>query len=257
MAAILRAASSSTNEALFTAQQYMGGTGNGTVFKLAPPTSSGGQWTETVLHNFGYGESPSGSLTLDARGALYGTAYGGGSHSSVVFKLTPPSFGIGPWSTTVLYSFTGGADGEHPGRLIFDKQGVLYGTTGSWGSSNLGTVYKLTPPRFRVGPWAKTVLKSFSGLDGNIPGGVLFEANGAIYGATAAGGSLANGVVFKLTPPSSSKGSWTETVITDFTGTRLASPNTLVLDATGTLYGTTTISERGGPQDYDDGGAPV
>jgi uncharacterized repeat protein (TIGR03803 family) len=51
---------------------------------------------------------------------------------------------------TVLYSFTGGSDGAQPiARLIADKEGALYGTTGYGGSGcqqtgGCGTVFKLT-----------------------------------------------------------------------------------------------------------------
>jgi hypothetical protein len=46
---------------------------------------------------------------------------------------------------TVLYEFTGGADGCGPvGALVADAAGNLYGTT-SQGSVNGGTVFKVTP----------------------------------------------------------------------------------------------------------------
>ena len=55
----------------------VGGTANGgTVFRCAPPTSPGGDWTETVLHSFGEGSkdgvSPSGGLLLGTNGVLFG-----------------------------------------------------------------------------------------------------------------------------------------------------------------------------------------
>ena len=51
----------------------------GTVFRLSP--SSGGEWTETTLHNFGSGDDgsdPTGGLIFGPDGALYGTASQGG-----------------------------------------------------------------------------------------------------------------------------------------------------------------------------------
>jgi uncharacterized repeat protein (TIGR03803 family) len=62
-----------------------GGPGNsdlGTLFKLKPPTQSGGTWTLVVLHSFrGYstddGAHPQGTLVF-VSGALYGTAPAGG-----------------------------------------------------------------------------------------------------------------------------------------------------------------------------------
>jgi uncharacterized repeat protein (TIGR03803 family) len=65
-----------------------GAYGGGTVFKL---TSSGGNWTETVLHSFGWsdGAGPYGSL-LRKGGILYGTtSWGGANNRGTVFALNP------------------------------------------------------------------------------------------------------------------------------------------------------------------------
>jgi uncharacterized repeat protein (TIGR03803 family) len=70
-----------------------GGTSNcGTVFELAPPASPGGNWTETILHDFtggADGANPSG-LALGPDGTLYGAAATGGIYNQgTVFSLTP------------------------------------------------------------------------------------------------------------------------------------------------------------------------
>jgi uncharacterized repeat protein (TIGR03803 family) len=61
------------------------GTYDGTVFQLTPPSSLGGEWTETTLHSFGSdngssddGSEPRGGLIFGLDGALYGTASQGG-----------------------------------------------------------------------------------------------------------------------------------------------------------------------------------
>ena len=68
----------------------------GTIFRLTPSTS--GEWTETIIHNFGSGQDgqiPRGSLTMDASGNLYGTTYGGGTSLAcgggcgTVFEIKP------------------------------------------------------------------------------------------------------------------------------------------------------------------------
>jgi uncharacterized repeat protein (TIGR03803 family) len=120
--------------------------GRGVIFKLSP--SSGGTWTETILHYAGRkgGYGYRSGLIFDAAGNLYGTAErGGGLEGGVVFRLSPTSKGF--WKEAVLHSFGGGGvDGVLPiGGLVFDKAGNLYGTTNYGGTSNDGTVFEVTP----------------------------------------------------------------------------------------------------------------
>lgn len=68
-----------------------GGDGDyGAVFKL---TRSGSGWTMAVLHSFSGardGNTPLGSLYVDAGGNVYGTTFQGGAYNEgVVFKITP------------------------------------------------------------------------------------------------------------------------------------------------------------------------
>jgi uncharacterized repeat protein (TIGR03803 family) len=46
---------------------------------------------------------------------------------------------------TVLYSFTGGADGGWPNGVIRDSAGHLYGTAYSGGKYGSGVVFELKP----------------------------------------------------------------------------------------------------------------
>ena len=76
---------------------YGGNGGNqgrnlGTVFKLVPPTITGGDWTEVVLHYFrgvaaGDGNNPTGAL-IWSNGAFYGTTGGNGVGNGAVFSLS-------------------------------------------------------------------------------------------------------------------------------------------------------------------------
>jgi len=109
-----------------------GANGRGTVFQLRPPRS-GGDWTETVLYSFtGSGDAafPSSDLIMDKAGNLYGTTLVGGVNDlGAVYQLSPPSTEGGTWTETVIFSFSG-SDGTLPfGRLQFDQNGLLYGTT--------------------------------------------------------------------------------------------------------------------------------
>ncbi len=121
-----------------------GATGNGVVYELSP--GSGG-WTQTVLYTFNGtddGSWPSGPLTFDQAGNLYGTTTQAGADGwGTVFKLAPSSNG---WTPSILYTFTGDADGADPEYgVIRDRNGILYGTTTGGGSGEAGTVFQLRP----------------------------------------------------------------------------------------------------------------
>ncbi len=100
---------------------------------------------------------------------------------------------------TVLYNFTGGADGGDPSYspgaspLVFDAAGNLYGTTFYGGTVPGGTTaFELTPSE---NGWTETVIYNFGATIGGGPeGGVIFDSAGNLYG-TAAGAT-----VFELTP---------------------------------------------------------
>lgn len=179
----------------------------GTVFELTP--SSGGVWTENILHNFdpygpkGYsldGYYPSGTLIFDTAGNLYGaTLNGGGNYNDgAVFELTPATSG---WTETILHKFGHRTDGYNPiAGLIFDVAGNLYGTTNGGGVYNYGTVFEMTPAA--GGSWTETVLHDFGhGVDGSEPysGSLIFDANGNLYGTTVLGGTGVGGTVFEIT----------------------------------------------------------
>jgi uncharacterized repeat protein (TIGR03803 family) len=191
--------------------------------------------TETVLYNFTGGSdggNPRSSLIFDAAGNLYGTTNGGGVFGAgTVFELSPN--GSGGWSETVLYSFTGGADGSNPySNMIFDSVGNLYGTTYEGGANGLGVVFELSP----VGTsWTETVLYTFTGgTDGADPrSGVIMDLAGNLYGTTCGTQPYYWGTVFELTP---SGGGWTERTIyaPEFAGCA-----GLTMDAAGDIFGTT------------------
>jgi uncharacterized repeat protein (TIGR03803 family) len=122
---------------LYGTTQIGGKANKGVVFKHAP------DGTETVLYSFkgdADGSRPSGPLSMDQNGNLYGTAAEGGKAGvGVVFKITPDG------TETVLHSFSGGsADGAYPGGgVAIGANNILYGTTGAGGQGNLGTVFAL------------------------------------------------------------------------------------------------------------------
>jgi hypothetical protein len=152
-------------------------------------------------------------------------------------------------------------DGYFPwGDLTFDSDGNLYGATqygGGYGSCNApyyqycGTVFKLSPPKMKGDKWTETVLYAFkSGADGANPnGGLVLDAQRAIYGTTYSGGnqnckldgSVGCGTAFRLSPPTEKRSVWNEDmlhVFADYSDGALPSAG-LTFDATGTLYGDT------------------
>ena len=195
-----------------------GGDCCGVVFKIDPS----GHYT--VLYTFTGGADggyPGGGVIRDSAGNLYGTTENGGDLSctaffspgcGVVFKVDPSG------QETVLYSFTGGADGGFPfvAGVIRDPAGNLYGTTfagggsgcndsGGFGTDGCGVVYKLDTSG------QETVLHTFTGgSDGGNPfPGLVRDRAGNLYGTTGGGGDLSCtfypyapgcGVVFKVDP---------------------------------------------------------
>ena len=200
--------------------------GCGTVFEVS---ATG---TESVVSKFAGGvggQNPEfGALIRDASGNFYGTTLGGGAYGfGTVFKLTTTH------ALTVLYSFTGGADGAHPfNGLTWDAAGNLFGTTFEGGAYGAGVVFELGKGG------VETVVHSFTGGtdDGGYPYcGLIRDPTGNLYGTTTVGGAYDAGVVFEL----SLEG--VETVLYSFTGGIDGGyPYAgVILDRSGNLYGTT------------------
>jgi uncharacterized repeat protein (TIGR03803 family) len=202
---------------LYGTTRYGGGgpicaDGCGTVWELKPPASddaSGGEaWNEDILHRFGFsaddGAFPSlGQLAMDSQGNLYGAAGGDKLPYGVVFKLARVADSSSvKWQESILYNFTGGADGDGPGGgVILDSAGNLYGTTiaGGWSDCGCGVVFKLSLQT--DGAWQYTLLHTFVDSDGAQPDANLtLGPDGKLHATTATGGANGGGVVFQLTP---------------------------------------------------------
>lgn len=187
-----------------------------------------------LLQSLGYSVgSPSGKLTRDSAGNLYGaTSTGGGNNAGTVFKLKPSGKFI------ILHEFDGGNGGASPLGLILATDGSFYGVTGAGGSNNAGVVFKLDSSRnFSIlyefdSSTGKPSASLIQGTDGNFygategtifkidssgnftimhqfgseynyassPSGLLQGSDGNFYGTTYNGGSNNNGMVFKLDP---------------------------------------------------------
>jgi len=184
--------------------------GAGTVYELRPPAVPGRPWTENVLYSFTGGADGSNpwnfSLTA-SDGILYGTTrYGGAFGYGTVFQLQPPAGSGGPWTETVLFSFSQG-HGEGPNSPLIVRDGNIYGTTslmytgdpilGSFGAG--GLLFELRKPAAPGGPWTEIGVHPFHNDD--IPYGSLFiDNNGSLYGTTIDSNAYPwSGYLYKIT----------------------------------------------------------
>jgi uncharacterized repeat protein (TIGR03803 family) len=205
--------------------------GCGLVFKLDKNAK------ETVLHAFSGkpdGWRPSGPLSRDELGNVYGvTGAGGSSDAGTVFKLDPSG------NETILYSFVGWVSGLYPnGQLARDAKGNFYGVTEDGGVSPCfcGIVFKLDKAGI------ETVWHMFTGnSDGAYPySGLTRDGAGNVYGSTYGGGGSSGcfgggcGTVFEVDVNGK------ETVMHGFTGGSDGGMpfGALILDKSGNLYGT-------------------
>jgi len=216
-----------------------GNQGCGTVFSFAPPLPGKKVGKFTIIHRFHHkaGSSPTGALTFDSDGNLYGaTMYGGGDNyctgdlggCGVIFKLAPPDPGKVAWKPSVIHAFYHQTGAVPNGGLVFDaSQNVLYGTAqgGGGGKKHVGNgvVFAMTRPMSNSGAWPYAAIYAFQGAtksDGNWPNaGVTFDASGNLYGTTLYGGDVncggGCGTIFKL---SLVAGTWQESVLHIFEG---------------------------------------
>lgn len=225
----------------FYGTTYSGGAyGYGSVFKLAPDGS------ETVVYSFcaqpncNDGEYPSGPVTLDSAGNLYGTTItnGGGYGGGVVFKITPDG------TETVLHTFCAGEycgdeTGYPSGGVVMDSAGNLYGA--AIGHTYIGlrsAAYEISPDG------TETVLADLPANNDPVVSRLTLDRNGNLYGTTSNGGSSGDGAVYELRPPIRGQTQWTSTTLYSFCSQANCSDGFnpeggVVLDRAGNLYGTT------------------
>ena len=177
--------------------------------------------TTEIIYSFAGdedGEYTDTDVAIDAAGNLFGSSVLGGDFGGgTVWQLSPVG---GSWVHTVLYSFTGGADGGEPYKgVTLDAAGNVYGTAVTGGSGSCeggcGVTYKLTKSGTT---WTYNVIHAFTGgADGSGPGArVTVNTNGDVYGMTPTGGANGLGTIYALHPKPN--GSWATKVIHTFTG---------------------------------------
>jgi uncharacterized repeat protein (TIGR03803 family) len=148
-----------------------------------------------VLHTFtgagsdGYG--PLGTVVLAGQ-TLYGTTYYGGTNGNgAVFAINTNGTGY-----TTLYSFTNSTgSGYKPYSTVTLDGGNIYGTT-YYSGGGQGSIYSLNTN----GTGYSTLINLAGGANsgGQPLGGSLISSGSTLYGMTAHGGSLNDGVIFSL-----------------------------------------------------------
>jgi uncharacterized repeat protein (TIGR03803 family) len=172
--------------------EYDGTNNNGTVFRISPSGIC------TTLYSFvGYptdGGNPSARLVQGSDSSFYGTTeYDGTNNNGTVFRISASG------TYTNLYSFGSRPnDGAYPvAGLVLGSDGNFYGTTSSGGTSNNGTVFRISPSG------TCTNLHSFIGSpnDGSFPyAGLVQGSDGNFYGTTEGGGTFGVGTVYRISP---------------------------------------------------------
>jgi len=194
-----------------------GGTsGMGTVFKMTP---SGAM---TTLYNFSGadGWNPDGGLVLGTDGNFYGTTtIGGTNNQGTIFKITPAG------KLTTLHSLGAGEGSSPRGGVVMGQNGSFYGVT----CDGFGPFYG----------FSITSSGKFTVLTHSVPpcpfSGLILGTDGALYGASQAGGTTYQGTVFSMSA------SGAINVIYNFDYTHGATPySPLVQGNDGLLYGTTS-----------------
>jgi uncharacterized repeat protein (TIGR03803 family) len=167
-----------------------GGANNlGTVFKILPD----GTGYVNLLDFAGAtnGRNPVGSLILEG-GFLYGvTPSGGANNLGTVFKMMPNGTGY-----VKLLDFAGTTNGSNPNGSLISDGTFLYGMTGTGGTNNLGTIFKIMPD----GTGYVKILDFTGATNGSGPYGSLISDGIFLYGMTYSGGANNLGTVFKIMP---------------------------------------------------------
>ena len=140
---------------------------------------------------------------------------------------------------TTLVSFNG-EDGSAPNwSPIADSNGDLFGTTYEGGANGDGTVFEIakTADGYSSTP---TTLASFNGEDGSAPqGSLIADSNGDLFGTTDEGGATGDGTVFEIAKTPGGYAS-TPTTLVSFDQQDEGPEGSLLADANGNLFGTTT-----------------
>ncbi|HEY3776876.1 MAG TPA: hypothetical protein VGL35_02330 [Rhizomicrobium sp.] len=204
-----------------------GQTGCGSVFRLPPPQSGSGSWSEKTLVSFTGGTTggqPAAIIPSRNGNSFYvASDYGNGA----VFEIAPA--GHGTWTETALTVFKGGDDGSAPSNLVLAANGTIYGIANQ--KRGGGLVFQLT---LSNGTWTRTNIADVS-FHGYGPVSLAPGANGTLIGVVEGDFDFFAGNVFQL---ASSGGTWTVKQLWNFNHGPDRNPEGVVAGSGGHLYGT-------------------
>ncbi len=219
---------------------------NGALFKMARDGS-----TVQELHFFEYepydGDLANGRLIQGSDGYLYGTTENGGDPSTgiysyygngTIYKIDTNGGGY----QTYFFPTADATYGAQPFEgLHFGADGYLYGAASGGGTSNQGTLFKISTSLD-----APIIIHDFIGADGDLPkAGIIPNAAGTnFYGLAFRGGSNGFGTAFQAAYDGSSF-----SVLHEFvspTGGDGLNPQAPVSIYGNVLYGTTKSGAAGG-----------
>lgn len=220
-----------------------GANGHGTVFTIDAATGA----LTTIVEFTGTGgavpgSQPKAALVRDGAGVWWGTTSAGGAGNlGTIFSIDPAN--ANAFTSEADFTGTNGAAlGSTPeAAMIAGSGGILWGTTNTGGTSDLGTVF-----RFDTAAGTVTTVVSFTGANGSNPRAALFADGALLWGTTFGGGAAGLGTVFSIATANDA-----HTLVASFTGTtgavRGAYPLAgLVAAAAGELWG---VASQGGRDD--------
>lgn len=214
----------------------VGSTGDGSIFKIAPGTTT---IVPLIEFDGGNGSIPK-DIVFGPDGTIYGTTeFGGANDKGTLFRFNPAD----PSSFVTLAEFSG-TNGRSPNSGLFlDDSGNVFGTAEFGGVNDDGTIFK-----FDAATATLTSVVNFEGaVAGRRPTSLTAGPDGLLYGATAFGSTSGNGTIFSFNPSNNAFQTVTE-MNDDTQGPEVA----LTIDAAGNIFG---VSREGGTSGNNDNGA--
>jgi uncharacterized repeat protein (TIGR03803 family) len=203
--------------------------------------ATAGNLTAIASFNGSNGSDPTGTVAIDSKDNIYGTAQAGGANGQgTVWEIANGTTNITALTT---FDLSNGSGNVPSSGVTIDSAGNLYGTT-AYGPlvpfTAEGTVWQIASGTSNL-----TTLASFTvyGSSGFRPyAGVTIDGSGNLYGTAVFGGANGYGTVWEI-----AKGTTNLTILGAFNGSNGGGPSAgVTVSAAGNLYGTTGYNGANG-----------